>query len=136
MPVITWEQEKVRVAYKLIIIDCNAPAHLIVFFSSDIIFMIFSGNILLAIIQLFTCRINVILGKEILLQWKAYTIDFGSYQWRFQACAVVMGMSILQGGPAPNFMATSIASYLVGSILQLAANKNKCYQTLCESVSI
>ena len=54
MPVITWEQEKVRVAYKLIIIDCNAPAHLIIFFSSDIIFMIFSGYILLAIIQLFT----------------------------------------------------------------------------------
>ena len=53
----------------------------------------------------------------------------------FKLCGVVMGMSILQGGPAPNFMATSIASYLVGSILQPKDNKNKCYQTLCESVS-
>lgn len=54
----------------------------------------------------------------------------------FKLCGVVMGMLILQGGPAPNFMDTSIASYLVGAILQPKDNKSKCYQTLCESVSI
>ena len=31
----------------------------------------------------------------------------------FKTCGKVMGMSILQGGPAPNFWEPEIASYLV-----------------------
>jgi len=30
----------------------------------------------------------------------------------FKTCGAVMGMSILQGGPAPNFLAADIASWL------------------------
>ena len=53
----------------------------------------------------------------------------------FKLCGAIMAMSILQGGPAPNFMETSIATYLVGSMLHPQDNKNKYYQTLCENVS-
>ena len=45
-------------------------------------------------------------------------------------------MSILQGGPAPNFMAPNFATYLTGGILRTEDNQNQSYQTLCESVSI
>ena len=54
----------------------------------------------------------------------------------FNLCGEIMGMSILQGGPAPNFMAPNITTYLTGGILWTEDNQNQSYQTLCESVSI
>jgi hypothetical protein len=41
-----------------------------------------------------------------------------------------MGMTILQGGPAPNFLSTSVASYLVGATLFPSNNKNDKYKLL------
>ena len=46
-----------------------------------------------------------------------------------------MGMSILQGGPAPNFMSTNISTYLTGGILLTEDNQNESYRGLCERVS-
>ncbi len=53
----------------------------------------------------------------------------------FNLCGEIMGMSILQGGPAPNFMATNIATCLTGGILLTEDNQNESYRILCESVS-
>ena len=44
-----------------------------------------------------------------------------------------MGMSILQGGPAPNFMSTNISTYLTGGILLTEDNQNESYRGLCEA---
>ena len=44
----------------------------------------------------------------------------------FKTCGAVMGMSILQDGPAPNFLAADVASYLVGDPLCPASHRRKC----------
>lgn len=46
-----------------------------------------------------------------------------------------MGMSILQGGPAPNFLAPEIASYLVGAPLSPSENQDPLLRTAAERVS-
>jgi hypothetical protein len=53
----------------------------------------------------------------------------------FNLCGEIMGMSILQGGPAPNFMSTNISTYLTGGILLTEDNQNESYRGLCERVS-
>ena len=53
----------------------------------------------------------------------------------FKICGVVMGMSILQGGPAPNFMAANITSYITGSKLSPNENKDIKYKAITDSVS-
>lgn len=53
----------------------------------------------------------------------------------FKLCGEVMGMSILQGGPAPNFMPNNIVSYITGGVLLPSENQNHSYRTLGESVS-
>ncbi|PFX14627.1 hypothetical protein AWC38_SpisGene21201 [Stylophora pistillata] len=46
-----------------------------------------------------------------------------------------MGMSILQGCPAPNFMSPDVASYLVGKPLSPSQNKNPLLRTTSERLS-
>ena len=53
----------------------------------------------------------------------------------FKLCGEIMGMSILQGGPAPNFMSSNIAAYLTGNNLDTQDNQCQRYKTLGESVS-
>lgn len=53
----------------------------------------------------------------------------------FILCGEIMGMAILQGGPAPNFLSSNVASYLVGAPLMPDNNKNTEYKLLSESVS-
>ena len=42
----------------------------------------------------------------------------------FKTCGKAMGMSILQGGPAPNFMSPDVASFLVGEPLSPSENRH------------
>ena len=53
----------------------------------------------------------------------------------FKTCGTVMGMSILQGGPAPNFLAPDIASYLVGEPLCPSDNQDPMLRRVAETVS-
>ena len=53
----------------------------------------------------------------------------------FKTCGKVMRMSILQGGPAPNFLASEIASYLVGEPLSPLLNQDPLLRTAAERVS-
>lgn len=53
----------------------------------------------------------------------------------FKTCGAVMGMSILQGGPAPNILAADIASYLVGDPLCPSDNKDPVLRRAAEAVS-
>lgn len=52
----------------------------------------------------------------------------------FKTCRAVMGMSLLQGGPAPNFLAANVASYLVGDPLCLADNQDLVLRRAAEAV--
>ena len=47
----------------------------------------------------------------------------------FILCGEIMGMAILQGGPAHNFLLTNVASYLVGATL--IPSNNKMLSTNC-----
>ena len=53
----------------------------------------------------------------------------------FKMCGAVMGMSILQGGPAPNFLAADIASYLVGDPLCPSDNQDPLLRRAAEEVN-
>ena len=53
----------------------------------------------------------------------------------FKTCGAVMGMSILQGGPAPNFLAPDIVSYLVGELLCPSENQDPLLRKAAETVS-
>lgn len=53
----------------------------------------------------------------------------------FKTCGKGMGMSILQGGPAPNFLAPEIASYLVGEPFSPLLNQDPLLRTAAERVS-
>lgn len=52
----------------------------------------------------------------------------------FKTCGKAMGMSILQGGPAPNFMSPDVASYLVGEPLSPSQNKDPLLRKTSERV--
>lgn len=52
----------------------------------------------------------------------------------FKTCGAVMGMSLLQGGPAPNFLAADVASYLVGDPLCPADNQDPVLRRATEAV--
>lgn len=54
----------------------------------------------------------------------------------FRTCGEIMGMSVVQGGPAPNFLAPPVVAYLVGKPLSTEGNKNQQYKSACESVSV
>ena len=54
----------------------------------------------------------------------------------FKLCGEVMMMSVMQGGPAPNFLAPPLASYVVGKPLASTKIKNPLFKSACESVSI
>ena len=54
----------------------------------------------------------------------------------FRMCGEIMGMSLVQGGPAPSFLAPPVAAYLVGNPLTTEGNKNQLYKSACESVSV
>ena len=45
-----------------------------------------------------------------------------------------MMMSVLQGGPAPNFLAPPLAAYIVGKPLSPAEAMNIKYKKACENV--
>ena len=47
-----------------------------------------------------------------------------------------MAMSIMQGGPAPNFLSGNIVSYLLGLPLSPSDNRNLDYKSLCDAVSM
>ena len=53
----------------------------------------------------------------------------------FMLCGQVMGMSIMQGGPAPNFLAPDIVCYLVGKGLSIDGNKDPKIKAVADSVS-
>ena len=53
----------------------------------------------------------------------------------FKTCGKAMGMSILQGGPAPNFMSPDVASYLVGEPLSSSENHDPLLKTTSERVN-
>lgn len=53
----------------------------------------------------------------------------------FKTCGKAMGMSVLQGGPAPNFLAPEVASYLVGAPLSPSENQDPLLRTAAERVS-
>ena len=44
-------------------------------------------------------------------------------------------MSVVQGGPAPQFLSSAIVAYIVGTPLSIDANKNQKYKSACDSVS-
>lgn len=50
----------------------------------------------------------------------------------FKTCRKAMGMSILQGGPAPNFMSPDVASFLAGEPLSPSQNKDPLLRTTSE----
>jgi hypothetical protein len=47
-----------------------------------------------------------------------------------------MGMSVMQGGPAPHFLSPPIVAHIVGRPLSTDGNKNQKYKSACESVSM
>lgn len=53
----------------------------------------------------------------------------------FKTCEAVMGMSLLQGGPAPNFLAADVATYLDGDPLCLADNQDPFLRRAAEALS-
>ncbi|KAJ7381358.1 hypothetical protein OS493_001485 [Desmophyllum pertusum] len=53
----------------------------------------------------------------------------------FKTCGKAMGMSVLQGGPAPNFLAPEVASYLVGAPLSPSENQDSLLRTAAERLS-
>ena len=53
----------------------------------------------------------------------------------FMLCGQVMGMSIMQGGLAPNFLAADIVCYLVGKGLSIDGNKDPKIKAVADSVS-
>ena len=52
----------------------------------------------------------------------------------FKLCGEVMMMSVLEGGPAPNFLAPPLAAYIVGKPLSPAEVMNIKYKKACENV--
>lgn len=54
----------------------------------------------------------------------------------FKLCGEVMMMSVMQGGPAPNFLAPPVASYITGKPLLPTENQKSVYKSACENVSI
>ena len=52
----------------------------------------------------------------------------------FKTCGAVMGMSLLQGGPAPNFLAADVASYLVGDPLRPVDNQDPVLRRAAKAV--
>ena len=53
----------------------------------------------------------------------------------FRLCGIVMGMSILQGGPAPNFMTHAVSCFFTGCELLTSYVKNLAYQDIVTCVS-
>ena len=53
----------------------------------------------------------------------------------FRLCGIVMGMSILQGGPAPNFMTHAVSCFFTGCELLTSDVKNLAYQDIVTCVS-
>ena len=53
----------------------------------------------------------------------------------FRLCGIVMGMSILQGGPAPNFMTHAVSCFFTGCELLTSDIKNLAYQDIVTCVS-
>ncbi len=52
----------------------------------------------------------------------------------FKLCGQIMGMSVIQGGPAPCFLAPEIACYLVGKPLPVGKNKDPQLKHAAESM--
>lgn len=53
----------------------------------------------------------------------------------FKLCGQIMGMSVIQGGPAPCFLAPEIASYILGKPLLVEKNKTPQLKQAAQSVS-
>ena len=53
----------------------------------------------------------------------------------FRLCGIVMGMSILQGGPPPNFMTHAVSCFFTGCELTTSDVKNLSYQDIVTCVS-
>ena len=49
----------------------------------------------------------------------------------FRLCGIVMGMSILQGGPAPNFMTHAVSCFFTGCELLTSDVKNLAVPRYC-----
>ena len=54
----------------------------------------------------------------------------------FKTCGKAMGMSLLQGGPAPNFMSPDVASFLIGEPLSPSENQDPLLRTTSERVNL
>ena len=53
----------------------------------------------------------------------------------FKLCGEIMGMSILQGGPAPNFLAPPMANYILGKELSPIDIKDSKLKEAVDNVS-
>ena len=53
----------------------------------------------------------------------------------FRLCGIIMGMSILQGGPAPNFMTHAVSCFFTGCEMLTSDVKNIAYQDIVTRVS-
>ena len=53
----------------------------------------------------------------------------------FKQCGIIMGMSIMQGGPAPNFMDHGVSCFLTGCKLSTSLIENQGYKEIVASVS-
>ena len=53
----------------------------------------------------------------------------------FKTSGKAMGMSLLQGGPAPNFMSPDMAFFLVGEPLSPSENQDPLLRTTSERVN-
>lgn len=54
----------------------------------------------------------------------------------FKLCGEVMMMSVLQGGPAPNFLAPPVVRYITGKPLLPSEIQKSVYKSACENVSM
>jgi hypothetical protein len=53
----------------------------------------------------------------------------------FKQCGIIVGMSIMQGGPAPNFMDHGVSCFLTGCKLSTSLIENQAYKEIVASVS-
>ena len=53
----------------------------------------------------------------------------------FKLCGIIMGMSIMQGGPAPTFMTHAVSSFFTGCEMLTSDIRNSAYRDVVTCVS-
>ncbi len=93
----------------------------------------FRATLGLIVIIYFIAELLEIINRKFFRDGKPVESTIAITNGDFTLCAEIMVMAILQGGPAPNFLSASVASYLVGAALLPNNNKNAEYKLLSES---